>query len=91
VELPARDAAPGDGSVRGRFSLRTPVRPNPIATSIVELDHVDGDTVFVRGLDCIDGTPLLDLKPDRTLFMPLAAPQPGDPQVGDSDKPCPKA
>jgi tRNA (adenine37-N6)-methyltransferase len=37
----------------------------------------------VRGLDCIDGTPLLDLKPDRALFTPIAPPQMGDYQVGD--------
>jgi tRNA (Thr-GGU) A37 N-methylase len=35
----------------------------------------------VRGLDCLDGTPLIDLKPDRTLFTPLAPRQPGDDQV----------
>jgi tRNA-Thr(GGU) m(6)t(6)A37 methyltransferase TsaA len=71
-----------DGNVRGTFSLRSPLRPNPIATSIVALDHIDGSTVFVRGLDCLDETPLLDLKPDRCLFSPLAAPQPGEAQVG---------
>jgi len=38
----------------------------------------------VRGLDCVDETPLLDLKPDRTLFTPLAPPQGGDFQIGDS-------
>jgi tRNA-Thr(GGU) m(6)t(6)A37 methyltransferase TsaA len=79
-----------DGTVRGTFSLRTPVRPNPIATAIAELDHINGATVFVRGLDCVDGTPLLDLKPDRSLFVPLAPPQPGDSQVDDTDKPCPR-
>jgi tRNA-Thr(GGU) m(6)t(6)A37 methyltransferase TsaA len=67
-----------DGDVRGTFALRSPVRPNPIGTSIVDLDHVDGASVFVRGLDCLDGTPLLDLKPDRCLFTPLAPPQAGD-------------
>ena len=44
---------------------------------------IDGAIVTVRGLDCLDGTPLLDLKPDRTLFTPVAPPQPGDFQVGD--------
>lgn len=48
---------------RGTFSLRSPARPNPIALAVVErLAIVDG-TVRVRGLDCIDGTPLLDIKP----------------------------
>ena len=50
----------------GTFALRSPVRPNPIASSIVELVAIDGTTLQVRGLDCLDGTPLLDLKPERT-------------------------
>jgi tRNA-Thr(GGU) m(6)t(6)A37 methyltransferase TsaA len=50
----------------GTFALRSPVRPNPIASSIVQLMAVDGTTLRVRGLDCVDGTPLLDLKPERT-------------------------
>jgi tRNA (adenine37-N6)-methyltransferase len=71
-----------DGTARGTFSLRSPVRPNPIATSIVTLVSVDGPVLSVRGLDCLDGTPLLDLKPDRESFVPLAPPQPGDFEVG---------
>ena len=67
---------------RGTFSLRSPVRPNPIGTSIVRLEAVEGAVLLVRGLDCLDGTPLLDLKPDRTLFTPIAPPQPGDFQTG---------
>jgi tRNA (adenine37-N6)-methyltransferase len=65
-------------STRGTFSLRSPVRPNPIGTSIVKLERVEGNVILVRGLDCLDGTPLLDVKPDRCEFTPLAAPQPGD-------------
>jgi tRNA-Thr(GGU) m(6)t(6)A37 methyltransferase TsaA len=57
-------------STRGTFSLRSPQRPNPIGTSIVKLVGVEGNTVFVRGLDCLDETPLLDLKPDRCEFTP---------------------
>jgi tRNA-Thr(GGU) m(6)t(6)A37 methyltransferase TsaA len=72
-----------DGAARGVFSLRTPVRPNPIGTSIAHLVRVEGPVLFVRGLDCLDDTPLIDLKPDRTLFEPLAPPQVGDFQVGD--------
>ncbi|MDP4003071.1 tRNA (N6-threonylcarbamoyladenosine(37)-N6)-methyltransferase TrmO [Methylobacterium sp. NEAU K] len=48
---------------RGTFSLRSPARPNPIALSVVELIAREGDTLRVRGLDCLDGTPLLDIKP----------------------------
>ena len=71
-----------DGTVRGTFALRTPVRPNPIGTSIATLVAVEGATLLVRGLDCLDGTPLLDIKPDRTLFTPIAPPQPGDFETG---------
>ncbi|MCF4127777.1 tRNA (N6-threonylcarbamoyladenosine(37)-N6)-methyltransferase TrmO [Methylobacterium sp. SyP6R] len=48
---------------RGTFSLRSPARPNPIAVSVVELLGIEGGTLRVRGLDCLDGTPLLDIKP----------------------------
>jgi tRNA-Thr(GGU) m(6)t(6)A37 methyltransferase TsaA len=48
---------------RGTFALRSPVRPNPIAASMVRLVRIDGNTLSVVGLDCIDNTPLLDIKP----------------------------
>jgi tRNA-Thr(GGU) m(6)t(6)A37 methyltransferase TsaA len=51
------------GETRGTFALRSPVRPNPIAASVVKLVAVDGPRLSVVGLDCVDGTPLLDLKP----------------------------
>jgi tRNA-Thr(GGU) m(6)t(6)A37 methyltransferase TsaA len=53
------------GQTTGTFALRSPVRPNPIASSIVDLVTIEGTTLQVRGLDCLDGTPLIDLKPDR--------------------------
>jgi tRNA-Thr(GGU) m(6)t(6)A37 methyltransferase TsaA len=65
-------------STRGTFSLRSPVRPNPIGTSIVKLVGIEGSTLLVRGLDCLDETPLIDLKPDRCEFSPLAAQKVGD-------------
>ena len=71
-----------DGAARGTFSLRSPVRPNPLGTSLVKLVGIEGATVLVRGLDCLDETPLLDIKPDRCEFTPLAPPQPGDFQAG---------
>ncbi len=58
-----------DGPIRGTFAIRSPARPNPIATSVVRLESVEGGELRVRGLDCLDGTPLVDLKPDRSLFM----------------------
>jgi tRNA-Thr(GGU) m(6)t(6)A37 methyltransferase TsaA len=48
---------------RGTFSVRSPVRPNPIAMSVVRLVRVEGTTLTVVGLDCLDGTPLIDIKP----------------------------
>ncbi|TPE52541.1 tRNA (N6-threonylcarbamoyladenosine(37)-N6)-methyltransferase TrmO [Amaricoccus solimangrovi] len=53
---------------RGTFALRSPARPNPIATSRVRLVGVAGRVLTVRGLDCLDGTALLDIKPDRCAF-----------------------
>lgn len=74
-----------DGSVRGTFSLRSPVRPNPIGTQHVRLVRVERGNVFVQGLDCLDGTPLLDLKPDRCAFTPIAPRQPGDDEIEPSN------
>lgn len=51
------------GEPRGTFALRSPARPNPIALSVVPLVRADGTRLTVTGLDCLDGTPLLDLKP----------------------------
>ena len=48
---------------RGTFALRSPVRPNPIAASVVKLVKVEGTRLTVIGLDCLDGTPLVDIKP----------------------------
>ena len=73
-----------NGATRGTFALRSPMRPNPTGTSLVRLIGIEGATLLVRGLDCLDGTPLLDIKPDRSLFIPLAPPTPGDSHVGDS-------
>jgi tRNA-Thr(GGU) m(6)t(6)A37 methyltransferase TsaA len=48
---------------RGTFALRSPVRPNPIAVSVARLVSIEGNKLNVIGLDCVDNTPLLDLKP----------------------------
>lgn len=71
-----------DGVTRGTFSLRSPVRPNPIGTSVVALLGIEGTILIVRGLDCIDGTPLIDIKPDRPIFAPVAPPMRGDIEQG---------
>jgi tRNA-Thr(GGU) m(6)t(6)A37 methyltransferase TsaA len=55
---------PFDAEPRGVFSTRAPWRPNPIGISVVAFDGFDGqDQLLVRFLDCVDGTPLLDIKP----------------------------
>jgi tRNA-Thr(GGU) m(6)t(6)A37 methyltransferase TsaA len=48
---------------RGVFALRSPRRPNPISVTVVDLVAIEGNTLWVRGLDAINGTPVLDLKP----------------------------
>ncbi len=77
-----RQSPKNDRTTYGTFSLRSPLRPNPIGVSIVTLAGVEPSAILVRGLDCLDGTPLLDLKPDRCRFAPLAPPQKGDFDVG---------
>jgi tRNA-Thr(GGU) m(6)t(6)A37 methyltransferase TsaA len=48
---------------RGVFALRTPQRPNPIGVTVVDLIEINDNILLVHGLDAIDGTPVLDLKP----------------------------
>lgn len=66
VQSPKHAEAP-----RGTFSLRSPIRPNPIGLSNVRLLGRDGNRLIVRGLECVSGTPLLDIKPDRCQFTPV--------------------
>lgn len=49
----------------GVFAIDSPTRPNPIGLSLVELVKIEGGRLRVRGLDCFDGTPVLDIKPYR--------------------------
>lgn len=49
--------------IRGIFSTCSPVRPNPIGVSVVTVEKVDGPVLTVRGIDMLDGTPILDIKP----------------------------
>ena len=48
---------------RGTFALRSPARPNPIAVSVARLLRIEGGTLYVAGVDCLDNTPLIDVKP----------------------------
>lgn len=70
-----RQSPKSDGRTRGTFSLRSPVRPNPIGLSRVKLLGREDRILKVRGLDCLDGTPLIDLKPDRCAYTVEAPPK----------------
>jgi tRNA-Thr(GGU) m(6)t(6)A37 methyltransferase TsaA len=52
-----------DEKSRGVFATRAPSRPNPIGISIVRLVKVDGNVLYIKDVDIVDGTPLLDIKP----------------------------
>jgi tRNA-Thr(GGU) m(6)t(6)A37 methyltransferase TsaA len=54
---------PTDDRPHGVFATRSPRRPNPIGLTVVELLSRDGPSLRVRGLDMLDGTPILDIKP----------------------------
>src|SRR5215469_3451154 len=52
-----------EGRQHGVFATRSPRRPNPIGLTVVELLRRDGASLHVRGVDMLDGTPILDIKP----------------------------
>jgi tRNA-Thr(GGU) m(6)t(6)A37 methyltransferase TsaA len=54
-----------NGQTTGTFALRSPIRPNPVSASLVTLVEAHDDHLIVRGLDCVDGTPLIDIKPEK--------------------------
>lgn len=56
-------APPSDSSQHGVFSTRAPRRPNPIGLTVVELLRRESASLLVRGVDMLDGTPILDIKP----------------------------
>lgn len=47
----------------GTFAMRTPYRPNPIGAAVVPIEKIEGNSISVYGLDCLDKTGLLDIKP----------------------------
>ncbi|NIA04498.1 MAG: tRNA (N6-threonylcarbamoyladenosine(37)-N6)-methyltransferase TrmO [Proteobacteria bacterium] len=57
-----------DQQARGVFATRSPLRPNHIGISIVQLKSVERDKIVVQGIDILDGTPLLDIKPYMEKF-----------------------
>jgi tRNA-Thr(GGU) m(6)t(6)A37 methyltransferase TsaA len=52
-----------DSEERGLFATRAPKRPNPIGFSVVQLDRIKDGVLYIRDVDILDGTPLLDIKP----------------------------
>jgi len=61
---------PSDNRPHGVFATRSPRRPNPIALTVVELIRRDGPVLRVRGVDMLDGTPILDIKPYMSSVPP---------------------
>jgi tRNA-Thr(GGU) m(6)t(6)A37 methyltransferase TsaA len=61
---------PIDDLPHGVFATRSPRRPNPIGLTVVELLGRDGSSLRVRGVDMLDGTPILDLKPYMSSIPP---------------------
>ena len=51
------------GELTGIFALRTPNRCNPIGVAILTIEQINDGVISVRGLDCLDGTSLIDIKP----------------------------
>ena len=52
-----------DDQERGVFATRAPSRPNPIGISVVRLNRIENNILYIQNVDIIDGTPLLDIKP----------------------------
>jgi tRNA-Thr(GGU) m(6)t(6)A37 methyltransferase TsaA len=61
---------PIDDRPHGVFATRSPRRPNPIGLTVVQLVHRDGNSLHVRGVDMLDATPILDLKPYLSSIPP---------------------
>jgi tRNA (adenine37-N6)-methyltransferase len=61
---------PSDNRPHGVFATRSPRRPNPIGLTVVELLRREGTSLHVRGVDMLDGTPILDIKPYLSSIAP---------------------
>ena len=66
-----------ENPLTGIFATRAPVRPNPIATTLCRIQGIDGDIIWIDGIEAFDGTPILDLKP----YIPAADRPKGDVRV----------
>lgn len=60
-----------DQTERGLFSTRAPRRPNPLGLSLVKLTKIQENTLHVKNMDILNGTPLLDIKPFNPAFNPV--------------------
>ena len=58
-----RNVHKNDGEPVGTFTLRSPFRPNPIGIAVVTIEHINDGQLTVKGMDCLNGTRLLDIKP----------------------------
>ena len=70
---------------RGVFATRAPVRPNHIGLSIVKLQEVRGNTLVIEGVDVLDGTPLLDVKPYVAKFDQVGLSRDGWVKAGEEE------
>ena len=61
---------PSDNRPHGVFATRSPMRPNPIGMTVVELLRREGPRLHVRGIDMLEGTPILDIKPYLSSIAP---------------------
>jgi tRNA-Thr(GGU) m(6)t(6)A37 methyltransferase TsaA len=61
---------PSDDRPHGVFSTRSPRRPNPLGLTVVELLRHEQGALYVRGVDMLDGTPILDIKPYLSSISP---------------------
>ena len=57
-----------DDKPHGIFATRAPARPNPVGMSIVKLKKIENNLIYIEGVDMVDGTPLLDIKPFFTKY-----------------------
>ncbi len=63
---------PHSNKRKGVFSTCSPIRPNPIGMSVVEVLDIIENIIYVKGLDMVDGTPILDIKPLTSLQKDLS-------------------
>jgi tRNA-Thr(GGU) m(6)t(6)A37 methyltransferase TsaA len=59
VTPPRHEGAP----LTGVFACRSPSRPNPIGVTVVKIERIDGCKIIVSGLDALEGSPIIDIKP----------------------------